>query len=159
MDCVAVGWLAWVVLLVGVVAGWLVCVCVVFAIGWQLWVAVWSIELLFWERAVGWPLADSVVFGGAFELVGGVGGISVIGLVSGLLVGGLLERVLVWCGCVVGRLRCRFRIWCVMVAVGWRLRGGSVGVVGGVWLVCGLWMGLCGWFGLHWWALVGWWWW
>ena len=51
MDCVAVGWLVWVVLLVGVVAGWLVCV--VFAIGWQLWVAVWSIELLFWEGAVG----------------------------------------------------------------------------------------------------------
>ena len=38
MDCVAVGWLMWVVLLVGVVAGWLVCV--VFAVGWQLWVGV-----------------------------------------------------------------------------------------------------------------------
>ena len=49
-DCVAVGWLVWVVLLVGVVAGWLV-VCVVFAVGRQLWVAVWSIKLLFWEGA------------------------------------------------------------------------------------------------------------
>ena len=38
MDCVAVGWLVWVVLFVGVVVGWLVCV--VFAVGWQLWVAV-----------------------------------------------------------------------------------------------------------------------
>ena len=34
MDCVAVGWLVWVVLVVGVVVGWLVCV--VFAVGWQL---------------------------------------------------------------------------------------------------------------------------
>ena len=61
MDCVAVGWLVCVVLLEGVVAGWLVCV--VFAIGWQLWVAVWSIELLFWEGAVGWLLAGSLVGG------------------------------------------------------------------------------------------------
>ena len=38
MDCVAVGWLGWVVLLVGVVVGWLVRV--VLAVGWQLWVAV-----------------------------------------------------------------------------------------------------------------------
>ena len=51
MDCVAVGWLVWVVLLVGVVAGWLVCV--MFAVGWQLWVAVWSMELLFWEGGRG----------------------------------------------------------------------------------------------------------
>ena len=36
MDCVAVGWLVWVVLVVVVVVGWLVCVCVVFAVGWQL---------------------------------------------------------------------------------------------------------------------------
>ena len=89
MDCVAAGWLVWVVLLVGDVAGWLVCV--VFAVGLQLWVAVWSMELLLWEGAVGWPLADSVVFGWAFGLVGGVGGISVIGLASGWLVGGLLK--------------------------------------------------------------------
>ena len=34
MDCVAVGWLVWVVLVAGVVVGWLVCV--VFAVGWQL---------------------------------------------------------------------------------------------------------------------------
>ena len=89
----------------GVVVGWLVCV--VFAVGWQLWVAVCSMELLFCEGAVGWPLADSVVFGWAFGLVGGVGGISVIGLASGLLVGGLLARCrvgagVVWGGYVVG---------------------------------------------------------
>ena len=34
MDCVAVGWLVWVVLVAVVVVGWLVCV--VFAVGWQL---------------------------------------------------------------------------------------------------------------------------
>ena len=35
MECVAVGWLVWVVLVaVVVVVGWLVCV--VFAVGWQL---------------------------------------------------------------------------------------------------------------------------
>ena len=42
------------------------------------------------------PLADSVVVGWASRLVGGVGGISVIGLASGWLVGGLLE------GCLFG---------------------------------------------------------
>ena len=88
MDYVAVGWLVWVVLLVGVVVGWLVCV--VFAVGWQL-VAVCSVVLLFWGRAVNWPLAGSVVVGWVSGLVGGVGGISVIGLASGWLVGGLLE--------------------------------------------------------------------
>ena len=61
MDCVAVGWLVWVELLVGSVAGW--SVYEVFAGGWRLWVAVWAVELLFWEGAVGWPLADSVLFG------------------------------------------------------------------------------------------------
>ena len=71
---------------------------------------------------MGWSLAVSVVFSWAFGLVGGVDGILVIGLASGFLVGGLLEGVLVWCGCGVGRLSCRFKIWCVMVAVGWRLR-------------------------------------
>ena len=45
MDCVAVGWLVWVALLVGGVAGW--SVYEVFAVGWRLWVAVWVIELLF----------------------------------------------------------------------------------------------------------------
>ena len=45
-----------------------------------------------------WPLADSVVFDWAFGLVGGVAGISVVGLASGLLVGGWLEVLLVWCG-------------------------------------------------------------
>ena len=112
-------------------------------------------ELLLWKGAVGWPLADSIVSGWVLKLVGGVGGISVIGLASGLLVGGLLEGVLVWCGRGVGRLRCRFRIWCVMVAVGLAVEEGFVGVVGGVWHCCGLWMGLCGYFGLLWWALVG----
>ena len=38
MDCAAVGWLVWIVLVVGGVVGWLVCV--VFAVGWQLWVAI-----------------------------------------------------------------------------------------------------------------------
>ena len=52
---------------------------------------------------MGWPLAGSVVVGWAFGLVGGVGGVSVIRLASGLLVGELLEGVLVWCGCGVGR--------------------------------------------------------
>ena len=38
MDCVAVGWLVWVVsFVVGVFVGWLVCV--VCAVEWQLWVA------------------------------------------------------------------------------------------------------------------------
>ena len=37
MDCVAVGWLEWVVLLVGGVVGW--SVYEVFAVGWWLWVA------------------------------------------------------------------------------------------------------------------------
>ena len=45
MDCVAVGWLAWVALLVGDVAGWLVYE--VFAVGWLLWAVVWAVELLF----------------------------------------------------------------------------------------------------------------
>ena len=61
MECVAVGWLVWVALLTGGVAG--CSVCEVFAGGWRLWVAVWAVELLFWEGAVGWPLADSVLFG------------------------------------------------------------------------------------------------
>ena len=37
-----------------------------------------------------WPLADSVVVGWVSRLGGGVGGMSVIGLASGWLVGGLL---------------------------------------------------------------------
>ena len=53
-----------------------------------MWVYV---VLLFWGRAVSWPLADSVVVDWALSLVGGVGGMSVIGLASGWLVGGLLE--------------------------------------------------------------------
>ena len=93
--------------------------CEVFAVGWQLWAAVWAVGLLFWERAVGWPLAESVVFGWVLWVVGDVGGIMVVGLVSDMLVGGWWEGALVGCGC--GMVRCRFRIWCVMVAVGWRL--------------------------------------
>ena len=45
--------------MVGGVAGW--SVYEVFAVGWQLWVAVWAIELLFW--------------GGRRLAVGGVGGV------------------------------------------------------------------------------------
>ena len=60
MDCVAVGWLVWVALLVGDVAGW--SVYEVFAVGWLLWAAVWAVGLLFWEGAVGWAFAESVVF-------------------------------------------------------------------------------------------------
>ena len=84
-----------------------------------------------------WPLAGSVVVGWALRLVGGVGGISVIGLASGWLVGGLLEGVLVWCGWCAGRLRCRFRIWCVMVAVGCRLRVALLVL----WVACGIFVG------------------
>ena len=58
MDCVAVGWLVWVTLLVGDVVCWSV-----FAVGWQLWVAVWAIKLLCWEGVVGWPLVGSVLSG------------------------------------------------------------------------------------------------
>ena len=95
MDCVAVGWLVWVVLVaVVVVVGRLVCV--VFAVGWQL-VAVWSVGLLFCKRALCWPLAGSVVGGWVSGLGGGVGGMSVI-RASGWLVGGLLGGAFVWCG-------------------------------------------------------------
>ena len=60
MGCVAVGWLVWVALLVGGVAGG--SVCEVFAGGWRLLVVVWAVELLFWEGGMGWPLAGSVLF-------------------------------------------------------------------------------------------------
>ena len=93
MDCVAVGWLVWVVLLVGVVSGW--SVCEVFAVGWQLWAAVWAVGLLFWEGGLGWLLAESVVFGWVLGVVGDVGGMLVVGLVSGMLVGGWWEEALV----------------------------------------------------------------
>ena len=82
IDCVAVGWLVWVVLVAVVVVGWLVCV--VFAVGWQL-----------------------------------------------------VEGVFVWCGWCAWRLRCRFRIWCVMVAVGCRL---SVALLV-FWVACGFFVG------------------
>ena len=60
MDHVAIGWLVWVAL-AGGIAG--CSVCEVFVGGWRLWVVVWAVELLFWEGAVGWTLADSVLFG------------------------------------------------------------------------------------------------
>ena len=53
-----------------------------------MWVAVWAMKLLCWERVVGLPMVGSVLSGGELLVVVGVGGICVIGLVSGLLVGG-----------------------------------------------------------------------
>ena len=77
MDCVAVGWLVWVtLLLVGGAVFW--SVYVVVAVGWQLWGIVQA-DGQFWVRAVGWPWLGSVL---------GVGGVVGIGwLVSGALVG------------------------------------------------------------------------
>ena len=85
MVCVAVGWLVWVMLLVGDVGIW--SVREVFAVGWQLWGTVWAVGLLSWAGAVGWPLRVSGV--GRWVLwVVGVGGVIVVGwLVSGSLVG------------------------------------------------------------------------
>ena len=54
----------------------------------QLWVAVWAMKLLCWEGVVGLPMVGSVLSGGELLAVVGVGGICVIGLVSGWLVGG-----------------------------------------------------------------------
>ena len=71
-----------------------------------------------------------MLFGWLLGVVVGVGG----WLASGLLVSGWLSGVLGWCGCGVGGLRCRLRIWCVMVAVGWRL----IGILVGFWAVCGM---------------------
>ena len=51
------------------------------------------------QQFVVWPLAESVGFGWVLWLVGDVGGMLVVGLVSDMLVG---------CGC--GIVRCRFRI-------------------------------------------------
>ena len=81
-----------------------------------------------------WPVADSVVVGWVSRLGGGVGGRSVIGWASGWLVGGLLGGVFAWRGWCAWRLRCRFRIWCVMLAVGCRL--GLALLV--VWVACGI---------------------
>ena len=47
---------------------------------------------------------------------------SVIGLASGWLVVKPLGGGFAWCGWFVWRVHCRFRIWCVIVAVGCRLR-------------------------------------
>ena len=52
-----------------------------------------------------YTIARITVYAAMGAIVGGVGGISVIGLASGWLGSGLLEGVLVWCGCCVGRLR------------------------------------------------------
>ena len=85
MGDVAIEWLVWVAL-AGGVAG-----CSVYeglAGVLQLWVAVWAMKLLCWERIVGLPMVGSVLSGGELLLVVGVGGICVIWLVSGLLVGG-----------------------------------------------------------------------
>ena len=54
----------------------------------QLWAAVWAMKLLCWGRVVGLPREGSVLSGGGRLVVVGVDGICVIGLVSGLLVGG-----------------------------------------------------------------------
>ena len=83
---------------------------------------------------MGLPMVGSVLSGGELLVVVGVGGICIVGLVSDLLVGGWLEGVVVWCESGVGRLRCRFRIWCVMVAVGLRL----MGILVGFWAVSGV---------------------
>ena len=117
MDCVTVGWLVWVtLLLIGGAVSW--SVHGVVAVGWQLWGTVRA-DGLFWVRAVGWPLVGSVV---------GVVGVAGVGwLLSGSLVGFWLGWVLVWCGFGVRGVRWRFKIWCVMVAVGWRLRGALLG--------------------------------
>ena len=85
MACVAIGWLVWVALAGGVagcsgyegLAGVL-----------QLWVAVWAMKLLCWDGVVGLPMVGSVLSGGELLVVVGVGGICIVGLVSGLLVGG-----------------------------------------------------------------------
>ena len=67
MGCVAVGWLVRVTLLVGDVVCW--SVSGVFAVGWQLWGAMWADGLLFWVGAGGWLLRELVVDGccGYFE--------------------------------------------------------------------------------------------
>ena len=76
-----------------------------------------------------------------------------VGVVGGVWhFGGLLEGVFVWCGWCVWRLRCRFRIWCVMVAVGCRLRVALLVL----WVACGtlwvvdvvVWLGLVAWVGV-----------
>ena len=60
-----------------------------------MWAAVWAVGLSSWRGAVGWSLAESVVFGLVLGVVGGVDDMLVVELVSGLLVGGWLEGVLV----------------------------------------------------------------
>ena len=118
------------VLVAVVVVGWLVFV--VFAVVCRL-VAVCSVVFLVWGVAVYWPVADSVVVGWLSMLGGGVGERSVVCWASGWLVG----RPFAWFGWCVWRVRCRFRIWCVMVAVGCRFKlavlvvGVSCGIVVG----------------------------
>jgi hypothetical protein len=108
MDCVAVGRLVWVtLLLVGGIVTRLVLG--VIAVWWQLWGIVWA-DGLFWVRTVGWPLVESVV---------GVVCVTCVGWFV------LVSLVGVWLGWVC----CRFRIWCVL---GGGLGGLSVSV-GGLW--------------------------
>ena len=61
MDCVAVGWLAWVTRLVGDVG--IRSVHGVFDVRWQWWGTVLIGVLLVWEGAAGWPLWESFVGG------------------------------------------------------------------------------------------------
>ena len=76
MDCVAVGWLVWVtLLLIGGAVSWSVHGMVA---GWQLWGTVRA-DGLFWVRAIGWPLVGSVV--------GVVGALVCVGCVGWFLVG------------------------------------------------------------------------
>ena len=86
MDCVTAGWLVWVALLVGGVAG-----CSVYeglAGVLQLWVAVWAVRLLCWEGVLGLPMVGLVLSGGELLVLVGVGGICIVGLVSSVLIGG-----------------------------------------------------------------------
>ena len=154
MDCVAVGWLVWVtLLLVGGAVFW--SVYVVVAIGWQLWVIVQA-DVQFWVRAVGWPWLGSVL---------GVGGVcrwhwlACVGCVCWFLVGvrfGLRRDLCEGSTLAVQDLVCDGSR---RVAA----EGGAVGVVSSGCWGCMLGVGLCGWFGfcrqasaLLWREVVGW---
>jgi hypothetical protein len=96
---------------------------------------------LFSGAVVGWCVGSGVALLG--------GGKCTIGWLAGSLVGGWLGGVVCW------RVRCRFRIWCVMVAVGWRLVGSLVGCWAVRSVVVGWWRGCsvgvcCVWVGFLW---------